>query len=126
MIFLSRSLTLVNAPQAMKLRWMRENQFSTRFRHDEQVRVQWILARGLACKNAHTRSILWLLTLSQITWTSRPAGCETLTSSRKATDNSLLWVDADLPITSLVRVLSAANRLSGPLLSEPLRLNSKP
>ncbi len=35
MIFLSRSFTLVNTPRAMTFRWMRENQFSTWFSHDE-------------------------------------------------------------------------------------------
>jgi hypothetical protein len=39
MSFLSRSLVLVNTPRVMTSHWMRANQFSTWFSHDEYVGV---------------------------------------------------------------------------------------
>jgi len=40
MSFLSRSLIDVKTPRVMTSRWMRANQFSTWFNHDEYVGVQ--------------------------------------------------------------------------------------
>ena len=39
MSFLSRSLIDVKTPRVMRSRWMRANQFSTWFNHDEYVGV---------------------------------------------------------------------------------------
>lgn len=40
MVFLSRSLMRVNTTRVMTSRWMRANQFSTRFSHEAYVGVK--------------------------------------------------------------------------------------
>src|SRR6218665_180250 len=95
---------------------MRENQFSTWFSHDEYVGVKCMRTLPCRTRKSRTRWVLWLLTLSQMTWISCRSHWLATMSVRKATNCSLVWRAAVLPSTWPVAVFSAANKLSVPFL----------
>src|SRR6218665_3355718 len=95
---------------------MRENQFSTWFSHDEYVGVKCMRTLPCCTRKSRTRWVLWLLTLSQMTWISCRSHWLATMSVRKATNCSLVWRAAVLPSTWPVAVFSAANKLSVPFL----------
>src|SRR6218665_1728282 len=95
---------------------MRENQFSTWFSHDEYVGVKCMRTLPCCTRKSRTRWVLWLLTLSQMTWISCRSHWLATMSVRKATNCSLVWRGAVLPSTWPVAVFSAANKLGVPFL----------
>src|SRR6218665_1197750 len=86
---------------------MRENQFSTWFSHDEYVGVKCMRTLPCCTRKSRTRWVLWLLTLSQMTWISCRSHWLATMSVRKATNCSLVWRAAVLPSTSPVGVFGA-------------------
>src|SRR6218665_126206 len=76
---------------------MRENQFSTWFSHDEYVGVKCMRTLPCRTRKSRTRWVLWLLTLSQMTWISCRSHWLGTMSVREATKWSLGWGAAGLP-----------------------------
>src|SRR5579862_3372987 len=85
------SLTERKDAPLRELRQRMENQVSIWLSQDAWVGVKWKVRSGCFSSQAAGR-FLWLEKLSQITWTSVPAGIVQSTESRKAVKSFLALV----------------------------------